>query len=208
MFPFFFFNDTATTEIYTLSLHDALPIIGLKGGGHQHSAADLRLDVEAVADFQVVEHPFENFVDFPRRGHQTKPLQTFDDVIFRLASPGAFRLQRRIVVGVFRLIRYRSFDEYSTQLLLFGNAAQRVAPEPRLCPKGRKYLLLRHGVLDITFFTEDDGRQPLVFSSILAPAVKAEVVAERCRAVVDAIETHNVEVLILDPDAPYEASLF
>src|SRR5260221_12738185 len=25
---FFFFNDTATTEIYTLSLHDALPILG------------------------------------------------------------------------------------------------------------------------------------------------------------------------------------
>src|SRR5688572_32011589 len=25
----FFFNDTATTEIYTLSLHDALPISGL-----------------------------------------------------------------------------------------------------------------------------------------------------------------------------------
>ena len=25
-FFFFFFNDTATTEIYTLSLHDALPI--------------------------------------------------------------------------------------------------------------------------------------------------------------------------------------
>src|SRR2546430_16431418 len=38
---FFFFNDTATTEIYTLSLHDALPIYGadgdvraaLRGGG-------------------------------------------------------------------------------------------------------------------------------------------------------------------------------
>src|SRR2546427_5902048 len=35
---FFFFNDTATTEIYTLSLHDALPIWpdaarGLHGGG-------------------------------------------------------------------------------------------------------------------------------------------------------------------------------
>ena len=26
IFIFFFFNDTATTEIYTLSLHDALPI--------------------------------------------------------------------------------------------------------------------------------------------------------------------------------------
>src|SRR5260370_23917351 len=29
---FFFFNDTATTEIYTLSLHDALPIFVPVGG--------------------------------------------------------------------------------------------------------------------------------------------------------------------------------
>src|SRR6266446_10101190 len=29
---FFFFNDTATTEIYTLSLHDALPISGADTG--------------------------------------------------------------------------------------------------------------------------------------------------------------------------------
>ena len=28
---FFFFNDTATTEIYTLSLHDALPILVAPG---------------------------------------------------------------------------------------------------------------------------------------------------------------------------------
>src|SRR5258708_34826201 len=28
---FFFFNDTATTEIYTLSLHDALPIYKIAG---------------------------------------------------------------------------------------------------------------------------------------------------------------------------------
>ena len=27
----FFFNDTATTEIYTLSLHDALPIFAISG---------------------------------------------------------------------------------------------------------------------------------------------------------------------------------
>src|SRR5258707_8488423 len=31
-FLFFFFNDTATTEIYTLSLHDALPISGTSAG--------------------------------------------------------------------------------------------------------------------------------------------------------------------------------
>src|SRR2546427_12382864 len=32
---FFFFNDTATTEIYTLSLHDALPISAPRGRGHR-----------------------------------------------------------------------------------------------------------------------------------------------------------------------------
>src|SRR3712207_7525272 len=31
MLLFFFFNDTATTEIYTLSLHDALPILAIVG---------------------------------------------------------------------------------------------------------------------------------------------------------------------------------
>ena len=30
LFFFFFFNDTATTEIYTLSLHDALPIFNVR----------------------------------------------------------------------------------------------------------------------------------------------------------------------------------
>src|SRR5258707_12586213 len=34
---FFFFNDTATTEIYTLSLHDALPIWRPEGRSRQGS---------------------------------------------------------------------------------------------------------------------------------------------------------------------------
>ena len=33
---FFFFNDTATTEIYTLSLHDALPILYMVDECFQH----------------------------------------------------------------------------------------------------------------------------------------------------------------------------
>src|SRR2546430_10956293 len=35
---FFFFNDTATTEIYTLSLHDALPIWAATSGSGQRRA--------------------------------------------------------------------------------------------------------------------------------------------------------------------------
>src|ERR1041385_9293205 len=34
---FFFFNDTATTEIYTLSLHDALPISWLRHPGAERA---------------------------------------------------------------------------------------------------------------------------------------------------------------------------
>src|SRR5256885_9091034 len=43
-FAFFFFNDTATTEIYTLSLHDALPISHPRGqqGGQARCASRLR----------------------------------------------------------------------------------------------------------------------------------------------------------------------
>src|SRR3712207_7299840 len=40
---FFFFNDTATTEIYTLSLHDALPI----------SEEDVALSPDALMDIKV-----------------------------------------------------------------------------------------------------------------------------------------------------------
>src|SRR3712207_8432304 len=41
-FLFFFFNDTATTEIYTLSLHDALPIYLKAGASHSGGHPDAR----------------------------------------------------------------------------------------------------------------------------------------------------------------------
>src|SRR2546427_11249720 len=40
-FHFFFFNDTATTEIYTLSLHDALPISDRRADGQQENHQQL-----------------------------------------------------------------------------------------------------------------------------------------------------------------------
>src|SRR3712207_6947415 len=59
----FFFNDTATTEIYTLSLHDALPILGVGAAGDKEAALGGELAVEsgllvgvgAVVRFQAVE---------------------------------------------------------------------------------------------------------------------------------------------------------
>src|SRR2546430_10834784 len=46
--PFFFFNDTATTEIYTLSLHDALPI-SLQGVLAQDEAAGVAASRSSVS---------------------------------------------------------------------------------------------------------------------------------------------------------------
>src|SRR6516164_4010579 len=40
---FFFYNDTATTEIYTLSLHDALPIFLSQGSSRSGPAARISL---------------------------------------------------------------------------------------------------------------------------------------------------------------------
>src|SRR5437773_10343011 len=51
-FIFFFFNDTATTEIYTLSLHDALPILYETVGLHARAEPLYRrcLEIREVKD--------------------------------------------------------------------------------------------------------------------------------------------------------------
>src|SRR5256885_5151259 len=58
---FFFFNDTATTEIYTLSLHDALPIclgfvgrVGVLEGGAEEvvQVADIGRSEEHTSELQ------------------------------------------------------------------------------------------------------------------------------------------------------------
>src|SRR5438445_3602084 len=48
-FIFFFFNDTATTEIYTLSLHDALPIYHGRASGERARQGLLRAAVDLRA---------------------------------------------------------------------------------------------------------------------------------------------------------------
>src|SRR2546429_6511875 len=49
-FVFFFFNDTATTEIYTLSLHDALPICIDATGGFGAGRALAEICTGGLAD--------------------------------------------------------------------------------------------------------------------------------------------------------------
>src|SRR2546429_5276900 len=57
---FFFFNDTATTEIYTLSLHDALPICYYDLYTKQHAVeANLFLAPGEGSDLRSEEHTSE-----------------------------------------------------------------------------------------------------------------------------------------------------
>src|SRR2546427_1405048 len=77
---FFFFNDTATTEIYTLSLHDALPISQASGGeGDQSSFAH-------PGGAALVPQPEP--LDAPRRGERseehTSELQSQSNLVCRL----------------------------------------------------------------------------------------------------------------------------
>src|SRR5258705_12577981 len=59
---FFFFNDTATTEIYTLSLHDALPIWrraclpGRLGCASRQGVRPLRRSEEHTSELQSLRH--------------------------------------------------------------------------------------------------------------------------------------------------------
>src|SRR2546430_16055321 len=67
-FFFFFFNDTATTEIYTLSLHDALPIYLFHAARENEGRA---LDRRAIG----VE---------PRSEEHTSELQSQSNLVCRL----------------------------------------------------------------------------------------------------------------------------
>src|SRR2546430_17533153 len=57
---FFFFNDTATTEIYTLSLHDALPICA--DGDHVALATVAEVRRELVSEGAVAVRPLPQVV--------------------------------------------------------------------------------------------------------------------------------------------------
>src|SRR5690606_9056981 len=62
----FFFNATATTQIYTLSLHDALPISGLVGGivghvGDGNYHVIIMIDLDDPDEVKRAEH-FNEFV--------------------------------------------------------------------------------------------------------------------------------------------------
>src|SRR2546427_5497614 len=75
---FFFFNDTATTEIYTLSLHDALPISGrddrLPGGEALDDLGERRV---ACADGHGAR-------DASRSEEHTSELQSQSNLVCRL----------------------------------------------------------------------------------------------------------------------------
>src|SRR2546425_5703098 len=70
IFFFFFFNDTATTEIYTLSLHDALPIS--------------RFDRSSSHEMRVGANAYCCSVDRVRSEEHTSELQSLAYLVCRL----------------------------------------------------------------------------------------------------------------------------
>src|SRR5439155_22597511 len=66
---FFFFNDTATTEIYTLSLHDALPIFGRKVYERHRADLERRHRGRYVLIDVKTERSEEHTSELQSRGH-------------------------------------------------------------------------------------------------------------------------------------------
>src|SRR5256885_3588572 len=105
---FFFFNDTATTEIYTLSLHDALPIYEV---GRQVAAVELHAldDVEFVGQrlaFFNGDHAF--LAD--RSEEHTSELQSPCNLVCRLLLEKKKRMRKQIysfLSNVHRLLHIR-----------------------------------------------------------------------------------------------------
>src|ERR1041385_5918235 len=82
---FFFFNDTATTEIYTLSLHDALPICFLPSLARASGRSDLSWARTTVAIIKIpinrtkvflgfIASPIAQAVNLPLRLSEARPL--------------------------------------------------------------------------------------------------------------------------------------
>src|SRR5258708_23653392 len=86
VFFFFFFNDTATTEIYTLSLHDALPIsIGIVASILSLlGAAAIALRGAAPGFSQVEEIAWTPSLGSARSEEHTSELQSPDHLVCRL----------------------------------------------------------------------------------------------------------------------------
>src|SRR5260370_24633928 len=80
LFFFFFFNDTATTEIYTLSLHDALPILPTR----QFDRGSL--DCVLCCDFPFILAPKKDKreVAAKRSEEHTSELQSHLNIVCRL----------------------------------------------------------------------------------------------------------------------------
>src|SRR2546426_7437828 len=84
---FFFFNDTATTEIYTLSLHDALPISDARHGRPPYqTTASSSPPTRAVRASRSVMSPCGvERIAMPRRSEEhTSELQSPCNLVCRL----------------------------------------------------------------------------------------------------------------------------
>src|SRR2546425_9129385 len=81
VFFFFFFNDTATTEIYTLSLHDALPIFHRGAPG-----AARRAQVDRAVGLQCagLEGLARQVLQLRRSEEHTSELQSLAYLVCRL----------------------------------------------------------------------------------------------------------------------------
>src|SRR3989441_7476291 len=136
----FFFNDTATTEIYTLSLHDALPISFRQKGYYNEAlkeyrlalerGEDRRLTLQAMAELHLLKHDF------------AAALELYDTLLREVPDSPKLWNERAVVLHQTgrtedALASYRRAVEVDPKYALAwnnlgGGQAHRPAPEPAI----------------------------------------------------------------------------
>src|SRR5688572_32543807 len=81
---YFFFTDPATTEIYTLSLHDALPISGGRGRGHVPDSLGQKRPRDRAAASSETTAALDGCECAARSEEHTSELQSQSNLVCRL----------------------------------------------------------------------------------------------------------------------------
>src|SRR2546422_2094179 len=107
---FFFFNDTATTEIYTLSLHDALPI-SYSGRRAPGQCADRRREVDRAGG----DDAHHRRVRWGARSEEhTSELQSRLHLVCRLLLEKKKKKTMRSIAPEAQVVERGSLDKYDS----------------------------------------------------------------------------------------------
>ena len=172
--------------------------------GEEHSHAGFGLNVQIVGDLKIVDDGVENLIDAARAGNQAGAFEAVENVVFRLALPGAETFDRRRIGNLRALVLNVSRLNRKVGELLGALLGRGVAPEA-----GERFevrFVNLHEVRQLGFFAVDFVGQPEVRAGVDAPAIEVHIHVAGRRTTVGSVEAHDVAAAVFNPDIADEVA--